>query len=92
MLCYALLIIDNSGVDVGSFCALRAEVGELELNPLLYIFHPKTILSGTNYQLVRCFLKIHEASYRDRFLDFVGPDRFTTLSFVVFWWLIVRKD
>jgi len=49
----------------------------------------KTILNGANYQLDRCFPKIHDASYGDKFADLVGPDGLTRLPFSVFWWLII---
>jgi len=48
----------------------------------------RTIQSDVNYQLVRCFSYIQDASYGERFLNFVGPDGFTTLSTGVFCWLI----
>ena len=48
----------------------------------------KPILNGNNYQLDRCFPEIHDASYRDKFADFVTPNGFTRLSSGVFWWLI----
>jgi len=51
-------------------------------------FIRKTILSGLNYQLARYFPEIHDASYGERFFDFVGPDGFTTLPSGIFWWLI----
>ena len=55
-----------------------------------YIFYIwKTILNRRNYQLDKCFLEIHDTSYRDRFVDLVGPDGFTRLSSGVFWWLII---
>jgi len=41
-----------------------------------------------NYQLDRCFPKIHDASYGDKFANLVGPDGFTWLSSSAFWWLI----
>ena len=53
---------------------------------MFYIW--KTILNGGNYQLDRCFLEIHDASYRDKFADLVSPDGFTQLSSGIFWWLI----
>ena len=48
----------------------------------------KTILSGANYQLDRCFPEIHDTSYGDKFSDLVGPYEFTRLSSGIFWWLI----
>ena len=51
-------------------------------------FIQKTIQSGSNYQHARCFPEIYDASYGERFLDFAGPYRFTTLSSEIFWWLI----
>ena len=51
-------------------------------------FIRRTILSGSNYQVVRCFPDIPDASYGDKFLEFVGLDGFTTLSSRIFWWLI----
>ena len=54
-----------------------------------YMFYiQKTILNGDNYQLDRCFLEIHDASYEDKFADLVGLDGFTRLPSGVFWWLI----
>jgi len=84
MVCHALHIIDDCGIDIERFRTLHAESGGFEVDLLLYVFHPKTILSGTNYQLASCFPEIHDASYGDKFLDFAGPDEFTTLSFRVF--------
>ena len=51
-------------------------------------FIRRTIQSDFNYQLVRCFSDIQDTLYGDRFLDFTGPDGFTTLSTGVFCWLI----
>ena len=48
-------------------------------------FIRKTILIGNNYQLDKCFPKIHDASYWDKFADLVDPDDFIWLSSSVFW-------
>jgi len=48
----------------------------------------KAILSSSSYQLDRCFPKIHDTSYGDRFADLAGPDEFTQLPSRVIWWLI----
>jgi len=40
-------------------------------------FFRKTVLNGANYQLDRCFPKIHDASCGDKFSDLAGPDGFT---------------
>jgi len=62
-------MVDDCGIGVRRFRALRADAGELELDPLLYmLFIRRTILSGSNYQLARCFSDIHKASYGNKFL------------------------
>ena len=54
-----------------------------------YMFYiRRTIQSDFNCQLIWCFPDIQYISYVDRFLDFAGPDGFTTLSTGVFCWLI----
>ena len=88
LVCYVLPVVDDSDISVRRFRAVRVEVGELELDPLLYVFIRRTILSGSNYQLASYFPDIPDAYYRDKFLDFASPDGFTTLSSGIFWWLI----
>jgi len=54
-----------------------------------YMFYVrKSILNILNYHLDRCFPKITDASYGDKFADLAGPDDFTGLPSGVFWWLI----
>ena len=53
-----------------------------------YLFYIQKTINGANYQLDRCFPEIHDASYKDKFADLVGPDGFTRLPSGVFWWLI----
>jgi len=54
-----------------------------------YMFFIRRIIqSEMNYQLARYFPEIYDTSYRDHFLDFAGPNGFTTLSTGAFCWLI----
>ena len=48
----------------------------------------KSILSSSNYQLDRCFLKISSALYGDKFADLASPDDLTRLPSGVFWLFI----
>ena len=41
-------------------------------------FSRRTIQSNVNYQLVWCFPDNQDTSYEDCFLDFAGPNEFTT--------------
>ena len=54
-----------------------------------YIFYiRRAIQSDSNYQLVRCLPDIQNTSHGDRFLNFAGPDGYTTLSTSVICWLM----
>ena len=44
MICYALLIPDDSSAGIRRLRAFHAETGELELEPLLYVLHQKNYL------------------------------------------------
>ena len=85
---HALLIVDDNGIGVRRFHALRPEVGELKLDPLLYVFHLENYSEWIRLPTFQVFPDILDASYRDKFLDFAGLDGFTTLSSGIFWWLI----
>jgi len=51
-------------------------------------FIRRIIQSDFNYQLIWCFPDIQDTSYGDCFLDFTGPDGFTTLPTGALCWLI----
>jgi len=56
--------------------------------PSLYVLYQQNHSERLQLPASRCFPDIQDTSYGDCFLDFTGPDRFTTLSTGVFYWLI----
>jgi len=81
MHCRSLMTVAHTLEDFASFLQ-KLERSTWQHAYIFYI--RRAIQSDSNYQLVRYFPDIQDTSYGDRFLDFTGPDGYTTLSTNVF--------
>ena len=85
---YVLPIPDDVRVHIRRVYAIPAELRALDLAVYLHVLYQEKQSERVQLPAGLGFPDIQDTSYGDRFLGFVGPNGFTTLSTGVFCWLI----